>query len=167
MKEKRKNYVRSFNRANWLEKIKFKTKGLFSGDPKLTVKVDRNSQKIKIVRFDSHFKLMAILALFFIICWGYCLFKAITASEINNILRFGIISLITFAFASMIIRRAVQYEKDIFSYIDNLVRHGETTSKLFSGMLAGSSKEVNDALQKINEDNEQGVKKNNNLSNKE
>lgn len=150
-------YIKNFNNASWLEELRFKTKGLFSGDPKLTVRVDRKKHKIKIVLFDNHFKLMFVLALFFIICWGYCIFKTIVASEENDILKFGIISLIAFFFATMIIRRAIQYEKEIFAYIDNLVRHGDATNKLFNGMLSGSSKDINNALQKIDKENMQVV----------
>lgn len=46
-------YIKNFNNASWLEKLRFKTKGLFSGDPKLTVRVDRKNHKIKIVLFDN------------------------------------------------------------------------------------------------------------------
>lgn len=38
-------YIKNFNNASWLEKLRFKTKGLFSGDPKLTVRVDRKKKK--------------------------------------------------------------------------------------------------------------------------
>lgn len=148
--QKNTNHIENLNKASRISKIRFQIHNLFSGEPKVTVKVDRKNNKVRIVLFDNHFKLMMTLALIFAICWGYCLFKAMFAGNLQKIISFGIISVLAFLFACIIARRAMDYQTSIFNYLTHLLENQEEATKLFNGMLSGSTNDISSVLQKIN-----------------